>query len=104
MKHTLTVTIFLVAIYVMTQLVGLGLISMAHPSFVDETGTVQVETIQQVEQVQPEARGGHALLFILAGVAIGTALILVLMKYRKVKVWKAWYFLAIMFAINYALI
>ena len=106
MKHDLKITIFLIALFFISQIAGLSLIAYdATPTLIVDSVTNQSTMVVLYEETaagpRPEVSGYGSLLYIVIGVGIGTLLILLLMKFRLGgKIWKAWYFLAVLMAIT----
>ncbi len=110
MKHDLTITLFLVAVFVLSQLAGLFLINYdAEPSqqiIVENGQNVSVTVVQHEDTAlgpRPQTTGIGAVLFILLGVVVGTLLVLIIIKFGKVSIWKSWFFLAVTISITIAL-
>lgn len=110
MKHDLSITLFLLALFVLAQLVGLGLLNY------DASVTQQTRTIEGVNQTvtvvehqdtavgaRPQTTGLGTLAYLLGGVLAGTLLILLIIKWGKTSLWKAWFFLAVTLAMAIAL-
>jgi len=103
MKHTLKITLILIAFFLLAQLVGLGLISKSITGISVKDGVASVDHTETILGERPEMSGAGAFLYVVIGVGIGTALVLLLIKLKKVNFWKAWFFLAVMIAISLAL-
>ncbi|MFH1848647.1 MAG: presenilin family intramembrane aspartyl protease [archaeon] len=94
MKHNLRITLFLITLFILTQVVGLALISK----------DLKVETIDGRPAVvhsdtaigaRPDVSGASAFAYLVVAVFIGTVLLLVLIRFRRVMIWKLWFFLAV---------
>ncbi len=103
MKHNLAVTLILLTLFFVTQMVGLGLIASEMDVVVDEQGVVQVTYQETAIGERPETEGVGSFALLVIGVALGTILLLVLIKLRQVMVWKMWYFAAVTLTITIAL-
>lgn len=111
MKHTFTITLFLVLIFVLAQLTGLFLINKD----ISDIKTTIIETPQGNKTVyvpehnetavgpRPDVSGFGSFIYLVIGVAIGTILILVLVKYNKINLWRFWFFIAVWIAISISL-
>ncbi|MBD3209675.1 hypothetical protein GF367_04660 [Candidatus Woesearchaeota archaeon] len=107
MKHEWHVTVLLVIIFLLSQLVGLFLVQ---GSLQDITCEV-VEGLEECEPAytdtvvgaRPETRGFGSLLYIIIGVGVGTALLLLIAKYQKTSLWRVWFFIAVWLATSIAL-
>ena len=103
MKHEFKVTLFLIALFAIAQIVGLVILRASLLETFDESGNREVVFDQSKVGEVPVMSGLSFLIYISAGVAIGTALVLLLLKFKKANWWRAWFFLAVFIAINYAL-
>ena len=99
MKHDLKVTIILIAIFLLAQVVGLFLVKTSLPQIKCED-TSCAPTYPEDISAQ---KGFIGTLQIIVGVAIGTAALLLIAKYRKVGLWKTWFFIAVSLSIFFAL-
>lgn len=102
MKHTLKVTLFLILIFLCSQLVGIAINS----SYIDygktaDSGKIIYKNLPfNVER--PEMSKTGAVIYILFGVLLGTAFLLLLIRFKRVNVWKVWYFIAILMCLVFA--
>ena len=108
MKHNIKVTSLLLLFFFLSQLLGLSLISLSSTQEILQyqgTEYVQVHYEETALGERPTFTQEYgAIIYLLVGVAIGTLLLLGLMKLRMGgKLWKYWYFLAILVAITIAL-
>lgn len=106
MKHTVHATIFLLMFFLLTQIIGLFLIaeSVDVVKFVDDEGNQVSELIQVDDVSRPEFEyEWGSLVWILSGVLIGTGILLLLQKFKKPKIWKYWFLMAVITAIYFAL-
>ena len=103
MKHDLKITLLLIALFLLAQLVGLSLISASVIESFDEGGSKVVSFDETKVGEVPYMSGPTFLLYIGVGIAIGTILVLVLARYKKGGLWRAWFFLAVFIAVNFAL-
>ncbi|MBD3313870.1 hypothetical protein GF345_05505 [Candidatus Woesearchaeota archaeon] len=97
MKHTLRATLLIVALFLIAQLVGLITINQHIMVFEDvETGIITIDHPDTVLGPPPEVENKSAS-FVIIGVMvlIGTAILLLMIKLRVYRVWKAWFFLAV---------
>ena len=102
MKHTLKVTLILILIFFCAQLVGIAINS----SYLDfgttaKTGNLSYKALP-FNMERPQMSQVGALAYIIIGVLIGTAFLLILIRFKKVEVWKVWYFLAILMCLSLA--
>jgi len=103
MKHELGVTLALVLFFILAQIVGLVLVKM-------DIGEIQVidgiRTIIHGDTTlgpRPEMTGLGTFAYIAIGLVIGTLLVLLIIKMKKINLWKAWFFLAVFMAISLSL-
>ncbi|MFH1505758.1 MAG: hypothetical protein ABIE94_02105, partial [archaeon] len=89
MKHTAIITVFLISIFIITQIVGLGLINYDIQSVEFNATTNQTFLVHspQTEEMRPETEGAGSFLFLLIGILIGTVIVLLLVKFKKPGVW-----------------
>jgi len=102
MKHTLKITLLMVSLFLMSQLVGLVIVN----NYVDyekteQTGQVVYEELPYSIE-RPDVPQQTSFLLILSGIFIGTAMILVLMRFRKMALWKTWFFLSVLICLSVA--
>ena len=95
MKHTLKITMLLVGIFFITQIIGLVITNQ----YIDhkktaETGRVEFGPLPY-DIERPQVKESTSFIWIIAAILIGTAIFLILIKYKIFKVWKLWFFLAV---------
>ncbi len=96
MKHTLKVTLLIILIFFLSQMVGM--VALNYNTVVYEepdTGEVIVHHMDTAIGERPQLEGPSTLVYIFIAILIGTGLILLLVRLRKVKIWKAMYFFAV---------
>lgn len=99
MKHSFLVTLILVSIFFFAQVLGLVIVRQ----YVDLTASAQQgETvIDEAAYLQTGIAPPHieeksySFLYILGAVLLGTILILLVIKFRQVMIWKLWFFLSV---------
>jgi presenilin-like A22 family membrane protease len=107
MKHPLQQTILLVALFLVAQAIGLAIINEyidIHASH--ESGmTVKNDDIYKRIGFEPPQIQNESLsfIYILVSVFIGTAIILLIIKFKKGNLWKIWYFIAVLVALAVAI-
>ncbi|MDO8481096.1 MAG: presenilin family intramembrane aspartyl protease [Nanoarchaeota archaeon] len=101
MKHTLRITLLLVGMFLVSQLIGLGVLSqyVEKPSL--ETGNVTFSALPYIER--PVMAETESFWYIIGAILIGTALVLVLIRFRRIFLWKLWFFLSAFFCLTAAL-
>jgi presenilin-like A22 family membrane protease len=103
MKHTWSMTMVLIGLFVISQLLGVFIIS----SYVDpvkslESGLTEfreLPTVGGVSLDRPDLEEETSWVYIIAAVFIGTMLLLVIIHFGGMRVWKAWFFMAILMAL-----
>jgi presenilin-like A22 family membrane protease len=106
MKHNWPVTILLVVLFLAAQLIGLGIIS----AYIDrektaETGVTSWKALPAIAGYtleRPEVSPGALIAYITAAVLIGTILILLIVRWQKVLLWKLWFLLAVVLCLDIA--
>ncbi|MGV8168526.1 MAG: presenilin family intramembrane aspartyl protease [Candidatus Nanoarchaeia archaeon] len=98
MKHSLKILAAFMALFVLSQVLGLYLLSLS------VQGVVKTETPSGTEYTtvytntsigeRPEVEGYGTLVYIVIGVIVGTVLLLLIARYNKMTFWKVWFFLA----------
>ena len=101
MKHTLKITLLLVSIFFITQVIGLVITNeyIETKEFIDpETKVVTKEIVSQdlpYNLERPQIEQSTSYIWILVAVLIGTSLLLILIRFKKMNLWKLWFFLAV---------
>ncbi len=106
MKHNWPITILLVGMFLLAQVIGLGIIS----AYVDvqksaESGQVVwkgLPTIGGVGLERPDVAPKVSVVYILLALLIGTVLILLIVRWQKVILWKVWFWLAVVLCLHIA--
>jgi len=103
MKHDFIVTMALIVFFILAQIVGLVLIN----ADINEIKVVDgVRTLVHGDTSlgpRPELSGSGTFLYIAIGLIIGTLLLLLIIRMKKINLWKAWFFLAVFLAISLSL-
>lgn len=104
MKHHFQTLIFLCLFFFVSQVVGLFVVSY------DMTITTGPDILTPVAEYSsssyippPPAGKTSSYWYIVAGILVGAALALVLIRFRLVLLWKLWYFLAVFSCLSVAL-
>jgi len=99
-KHNWTVTLMLIAFFVLAQVIGLWLINKESTIGVDpKTNQTAVLFSDTAVGARPETTGSGSLIYILIAVAVGTGLVLLIVKFGKTNLWRFWFFLAVWMAL-----
>jgi len=108
MKHTNKVLILFITLFLLTQILGLSLITLGlnvHTQINEETQEETIEVIFADTTIgeRPSIKGKETIIAITIGVIFGTILLLILSKYKKISIWKHWFFLASIITISISL-
>lgn len=107
MKHTVEITLLLVLIFIAAQVAGLFVIS----NYIDiyaskETGaTVVKEGAYNITGITPPpvTDESSSWIYIMGAVLIGTALVLLIIKFKQTNLWKIWFFASVVITLTVAL-
>jgi len=90
----------LVALFILSQVVGLWLINRESTvGFDSKTNMTTIMFNDTAIGARPETTGSGSLIYIILAIAIGTGLILVIVKYGRTNIWRSWFFLAVWMAL-----
>ncbi len=104
MKHTLNITIFLILFFLIAQIAGLFIVNSSISEVVKtETGEIEVVYSEPAIGERPELEPNISFWYILGAILIGTGIALIMVKFRKVNLWKTWFFLAVWLTTTVAL-
>ncbi len=103
MKHGLNVTLIIISIFILTQIVGLSLINADIKSVEQINDTIVIEHQQTSIGDRPETEGFGSFIYLVSAVIIGTILVLILMRFKKVRLWKLWFFFAVFLSVGVSL-
>ena len=103
MKHPTPVTILLIALFFAAQAVGLLLLALDIDAVTGTAGSLVVEHGTTAIGERPSTAGFSSFLYLLIGVTIGTALVLLLIRFKAYRLWKVWFLIAIWFSMTMAL-
>ncbi|MBW3004262.1 hypothetical protein KY310_00315 [Candidatus Woesearchaeota archaeon] len=105
MKHAVKVTLFLVALFLATQVLGLVIVDKYVASQDAYTGELSWKALPSIGGVgieRPDIAPEKSFLYILGAIIIGTLLILALIKWGKINLWKLWFFVAVVLCLHVA--
>lgn len=108
MKHSIKITSLLIIFFLITQIIGLTLISLSANKQTQVIDGKTITTINYTETAlgeRPQFKTSYGpLIYLMSGVFLGTILIFILMKIKLGgKLWKYWYLMAVIFSITIAL-
>jgi len=90
----------LITLFVLSQVVGLWLVNRESTVAVDpKTNSTAVMFNDTAIGARPETTGSGSLIYILIAIALGTGLILLIVKYGRTNIWRSWFFLAVWMAL-----
>jgi presenilin-like A22 family membrane protease len=95
MKHTLPITLLMVLIFLLSQVIGLYALSVNTTVTQAPTGEIIVEHQDTAIGERPDIQGVETFAYVIVAILIGTGLILLLVRFRKIKMWKAMFFFAV---------
>ncbi|MCX6818323.1 MAG: presenilin family intramembrane aspartyl protease [Candidatus Aenigmarchaeota archaeon] len=96
MKHTIPVTLIIILIFFLSQVIGLYALSYTIKGIgYTPEGEVVVEYADTAIGERPQLYDMGMFLYMIAAILIGTGLILLLVKFKKFKIWKAMFFFAV---------
>lgn len=102
MKHTLKITIALIIVFFASQIIGLAITN----EYIDHQTTTETGNVTWVDLpysfARPEVEGGSAFITIIAAILIGTVLVLLLIKFRKINWWRTWFLFAVIVTLSFA--
>ncbi len=90
MKHNYTVIFLLVSLFILSQLIGLYLLKQDLEVSIHD-GVRQIEYSSTAIGERPETTPESTFVMIITGLTIGTLLLLLLIKYNKVNIWRYWF-------------
>lgn len=100
MKHNLTITLVLLSFFLLAQVTGLWLINKDSKITINDQGSIVVTHGSTSIGERPQTEGFGSFLYLVIGVAIGTILVLILVKFKQAKIWRYWFFLAVWMALS----
>lgn len=103
MKHNLNATTILIAFFLLTQIFGLYLVNQDIEVVQTINETIIIEHKETAIGERPELTSQGSFIYIVTAISIGTLLLLLIIKYNKLLLWKIWFFLAIFLSISIAL-
>lgn len=103
MKHTLKITLMLVLLFFLSQVIGLAITNQ----YIDhektaETGVTAWEELPY-EMERPPVEESSSFIYILIAVLLGTGLLMLLIKFKNVNLWKFWFFISVVVCLTIAL-
>lgn len=104
MKHNFKISGILLGFFILSQLFGLFVISYDMNKVFDEKTNQTITTFSETAIGQrPDLVGVETIIFLSFAIIFGTGLVLLLARFNKQKLWKAWFFMAIWMTISITL-
>jgi presenilin-like A22 family membrane protease len=103
MKHTWNVTLILAGLFLASQLLGLSLLYSASSVGTDEFGRPVLIYQETILGPRPDIQGPETLALLLSSVAFGTVFILLIIRFGRFGIWKAFFFFTVFITIWVAL-
>ncbi len=107
MKHTWVVTAFLLVLFFAAQVIGLKItqtyIDFAASAEKGELVWKDLPSIAGFEIERPDVEPQLSIWYIIGAVIIGTLLILLIIRFGKVLLWKLWFYFAIVLCLQIAI-
>ena len=101
MKHSVSITLIILATFLLAQFIGLAVLyKYIDPAKSREEGKTVFKDLPIGER--PPVNENTSFIPIIIAVLLGTGLMLLLIKYRWVLVWKVWFLLAVIIALTVA--
>jgi len=95
---------FLILFFMVSQIIGLSVVNSSIKEITKtETGEIEVVYSDTAIGERPEMEPNISFWYIIGAVLVGTGLVLLIIKFRKVNLWKAWFFLAVWLTTTIAL-
>lgn len=108
MKHTFKVTLLLALIFFVAQIAGLAITK----EYISTEEYIDPETKAIIKQVvsedlpynleRPEIEESTSYIWITIAIIIGTLLLLLIIRFKKINLWKFWFFFAVFFTMAIA--
>lgn len=108
MKHSWQVSAVLLCIFLAAQVIGLFVVNSYVNAAASEAASREVGKPVVVYRElpfgfeRPDISPNVSYLFIAAAIIAGTVLLLLIMKFRKLSLWKLWYFLALIITLAFS--
>ncbi len=101
MKHSLSITLIILGIFLLAQLIGIGILHRyIDPAKSAETGKTEFKDLPIGER--PPVEESTSFIPIIIALLIGTGILLLLIKLNWILVWKFWFLIAVVVALGIA--
>lgn len=102
MKHTLKVTLFFLILFLISNIVGLSLLTLSTDQVNDVNGTIKINYTSTTLGDRADVQGLDSIIYIAVGIAIGTIILLIMARKNTKNLWRFWFFIASAMAISVA--
>lgn len=102
MKHSLKITFVLISLFLLSQVIGLLIINKDIEITQHADGTITTDHTSEKIIGKPPINKSAGFIYIFSMILIGTGLAFLLLKFRIIKLWKFWFFIAILFCLTIA--
>lgn len=103
MKHTIKVTLFFLILFLISNIVGLSLLTLSTDEITDVNGTIEINYTTTTLGDRADVQGFESIIYIAVGIAIGTLMLLFMAKKNTKNLWRFWFFVASAMAISVAI-
>ncbi len=103
MKHDIKITLILVFIFLLSQIIGLFFVAndINQINYIGDELVVEHQNTALGER--PQVTGSNSVIYTSIIILLGTIIFLILAKFKAKKIWKGWYFVAVIMAMTIAL-
>ncbi len=102
MKHHVRITYLLVSFFFLSQVMGLLVVSQYIDHAALKEGKLEFTSLPY-DIERPPLEEQTSFWYILLAILLGTAILLVIIKFRKINLWKLWYFLSVIITLAISL-
>ena len=103
MKHNAKITIIIITLFFFAQLFGILIIN----SYIDKEETIKTQNITYstlpLNLEPPEVEQEFSFIWLTLGIIIATALVMLLLKFKKLGLWKLWFSMAVFLGLTIAI-
>ena len=103
MKHNAKITIIIISLFFFAQIFGLLILN----SYIDKEETLKTQNITYsslpLNLEPPEVEQEFSYLWLTLGIIIATALVMILLKFKKLGLWKLWFGMAVFLGLTIAI-
>lgn len=100
MKHSWMVTFFLVVLFAASQVVGLIIVEKYFVKTDEGISWRELPSLAGVRIERPDVEPNLSLWYVLSAILVGTVLILLLVRFGRVFLWKLWFLLAVVMCLT----